>query len=437
MIDSHVHIIPSVDDGSKHFEQSKDMLEMAMADGVVGWIFTPHYNHFCCQLSYDALKAQYQALLTEHASILNTENTRFGVEVYIDESFMQSLSKLSELPTFENSTYMLVEFNRNAKVETIRETIYELKIRGVKPIIAHVEMYTELLRQPETVKALCDEGAMIQVSASSIVHGKYRAFIHKLVKFNAIDLIASDGHNLTTRKPVMKHAYNVIAKTYSDAWARRLFIDSPRLIFEGLDYVRSVTKISRKWPVRVAVSLIAAIAIILIGFSRQKPPAFSDAVEMPITSLAESTTEATATLTTEIAPVTTTVVTTEMTTEALPSTTTVVVTVPEYDSVVNKYKTLLQSLQTQYTADVERLIEEVKNTRQFIVDKDERTALIEAYMIEAGELETRCDYDVYDVLYDFQNELEKYKYPVSIIEDSRADYHKIKEETKQKYLDEL
>jgi len=42
--------------------------------------------------------------------------------------------------------------------------------------------------------------------------------------------------------------------------------------------------------------------------------------------------------------------------------------------------------------------------------------------------------NVYEVLYDFQNELEAYKYDVSIIEESRAEYHRIKEETKNRYL---
>ncbi|HAS72776.1 MAG TPA: hypothetical protein DCS67_01370 [Clostridiales bacterium UBA8960] len=435
MIDSHVHIIPGVDDGAKNTEQSKEMLEMASTDGINRWIFTPHYNHLCCQLSYDALKAKYHAFLAEHASIITSENTRFGVEVYVDEAFLISLNHLSELPTFENSNYMLVEFSRDSKFEMIQEALYELRIRGVSPILAHVEMYTELLKSPEKVKWLSDEGTLIQVSASSIVRGKYRTFINKLIKFNAIDVVASDGHNLTSRKPVMKDAYVTIAKMYDEAWARRLFVETPSLVFKGEHYVRPLTATRKKWPIKVAVSFLAVMAIVLLGFSVQKPQAISEAAMMPQTTEVQGTeTEA------EMAhalDVTTDPVDTEPQEESSEAQNTSLEYMPPYDGILDKYEQKLMALQNQYTEDVERLFEDVQNTRNFIVDKDKRSALIEAYMIEAGELETKCDYDVYAVLYDFQNELERFKYPVGVVEKLRAKYHQVKEETKQTFLGEL
>lgn len=438
MIDSHVHIIPGVDDGSKNAEMSATMLACAKSDGINRWIFTPHYNHLCCRLSYDELKSHYESWLSEGGHGLTRDNTRFGVEVYIDEAFMAGLPTMAQLPTFDNSQYMLCEFNRNAKFERMLEVVYELRLKGVIPIIAHIEMYADLVRRPETVKALCNEGALVQVSASSIVGGKYKRFIDILVRQNTVDFVASDGHNLTSRPPQMRKAYDWVAKTYSRALAERLFVESPQILFDGGRYIRPALTLKRKWRLKVAVAVVGLIALALIGLNVLRPQSDVGHAVASGTETGDQQGEvATTDDSTEPFTESDTETDTEIETEAETTTQVYGVDTPAYDDVVALYRSQLEALQEQYTADVQRLFEAVQNTRQFISDQEKRNALIESYLLEAGALEEKCDLDVYAILYDFQNALEKHKYPVAIIESSRAAYHQIKEETKQQYLSEL
>ena len=446
MIDSHVHIIPGVDDGSKNSEMSAAMLELAKSDGVKQWIFTPHYNHACCQLSYEALFARYNAWLEEGGHGLTRDNTRFGVEVYIDEAFMEALPNMSKLPTFENSAYMLVEFSRGIKLDRMLEVVYELRLKGIVPIIAHIEMYADVVKKPEAVLDLCREGALVQVSASSIVSGKYKRFIDALISQNTIDFVASDGHNLTSRPPKLREAYDLIAKAYGKPFAERLFIDAPTILFDGKPYARPVRIEYKKSRVKVAISIMALVALIVAGLSFSRPQSdVGHAVDTTegtqvSTTVATSTTAVASTTAETTAEVGTTAEgSTESTTEKIAEQTTTSITVelPSYDAVVDVYVSRLSVLESQYKADVQRIFEAVQNTRQFTYDQEKRKALLEGYVAEVGVLEEKCDLEVYDILYDFQNELEKYKYPVTIIESSREAYHQIKEETKQQYLDEL
>ena len=43
MIDIHNHILPNIDDGSKSFEESINILKQAYESGVTDIIVTPHY----------------------------------------------------------------------------------------------------------------------------------------------------------------------------------------------------------------------------------------------------------------------------------------------------------------------------------------------------------------------------------------------------------
>jgi len=44
MVDIHCHILSGLDDGAESFEESVQMAEMAIADGITHVIATPHAN---------------------------------------------------------------------------------------------------------------------------------------------------------------------------------------------------------------------------------------------------------------------------------------------------------------------------------------------------------------------------------------------------------
>lgn len=454
MIDTHLHMVPEVDDGASSIQKSLSMLKMAQEDGVKRWIVTPHLNHPSSVYNYDQLRSAYANWLINHVPKELHRNFIFGVEVYIDDLFMAQIDSISEFPTFENSKYMLVEFSRAVNYETISGAIHELLIRGIVPIVAHVEAYPSLLKSAKRVKALANEGALIQVSAKSITDKKHRKFINELIGLNALDLVASDAHNTSTRSPLLGRAYQIIRRQVSEAYAKRLFIDTPGIVFTGRFYERPEMSfnINRKsillpsfgFALTMMIMLVmmqpvtksnSGIAIAIVDENddqvheveviTEEKIATGEAVSINSPNTTESVTES---------PISNSITTTEptsgnVTTE--PSSQ----DKPSYEHIVETYMASLTTLQGDYTSNVERIFNEIQNTRNFVADETKRKALIDAYIEEAGRLETKCDYDVYDVLYDFQNALEAAKHPVNIIEEKRAEYHRIKEETKQKYMD--
>jgi protein-tyrosine phosphatase len=44
MIDLHCHILPDIDDGSKNWEMSLEMAQMAIDEGITHILATPHHR---------------------------------------------------------------------------------------------------------------------------------------------------------------------------------------------------------------------------------------------------------------------------------------------------------------------------------------------------------------------------------------------------------
>jgi protein-tyrosine phosphatase len=81
----------------------------------------------------------------------------------------------------------------------VADIVYEASAKGYEVIVAHTERYEWMT--PELVVAMKNEGALIQVNASSVLgeggwNGrKKRAFVKKLMESDLVDFIASDIHS--------------------------------------------------------------------------------------------------------------------------------------------------------------------------------------------------------------------------------------------------
>ena len=75
---------------------------------------------------------------------------------------------------------------------------------GFIPIISHAERNTEIQRSPAVLRELVKAGALCQVNAGSLrgdFGEKARHSAYELLRANLVHVIASDAHDLESRKP--------------------------------------------------------------------------------------------------------------------------------------------------------------------------------------------------------------------------------------------
>ena len=71
--------------------------------------------------------------------------------------------------TFSNGKYMLIEFQTFMMPKGYENHLYDLKMSGVTPIIAHPERYKAVQDDIKIIEKLINSGCLMQIDAGSIL----------------------------------------------------------------------------------------------------------------------------------------------------------------------------------------------------------------------------------------------------------------------------
>ena len=212
MVDIHSHIIPKIDDGATEEGVSVLMLKKAEETGTTKIILTPHYYRGTFTKTIDEVKEEAEKLrVVAKENDINIE-LYTGQEVYYTSSLLEYLED-GEIGTLNDSRYMLIEFNPMKINKNALDTIYELKLKGIKVIIAHPERYIEFQKSPSYINEFIEEGCLFQLNANSIsgILGKEsKKLAEVLLKNNIYSFIGSDAHSDGRRNTdVMQYKKNI------------------------------------------------------------------------------------------------------------------------------------------------------------------------------------------------------------------------------------
>jgi len=197
MTDIHSHILFDVDDGSRTIEESIELLKRLHEIGFKNVILTPHYiegSEYSCENKEK--KKKKEQIKKELAKQKIDINICLGNEIFINDNIYE-LIKNGVIHTLNNTRYILVELPFHNQIVNLEDIIYELKIKGLKPIIAHPERYTYFQKNYKEIDRLREEGFLFQGNYASIL-GYYGKDSQKLLKYmlkkQYIDYLGTDIH---------------------------------------------------------------------------------------------------------------------------------------------------------------------------------------------------------------------------------------------------
>lgn len=217
MIDLHCHILPDVDDGPKNWEMSIEMAKLAVDEGITHILATPHHmNRHWMNPKHNVL-----ALVDELQDRLDAEEiplTIFpGQEVRLHGEILANIQNDEICFVDEFNQYVLIEFPTATVPEYANRLFYDMQSAGITPVIVHPERNHAILKDPNILYEFVNRGILVQVTAASFV-GKFGKEIEKLstqlIEANLVHFIASDAHNVTSRKYYMKQAYEKLEKYF-------------------------------------------------------------------------------------------------------------------------------------------------------------------------------------------------------------------------------
>ena len=205
-------MLPGIDDGSKDVAMSLEMISRSVEQGVEGIIFTPHF--YADMNSPETFIRKRDKALHELednlGSLPKVPVYTTGAEVHYFRGM--SRSKDIERLCIGKSDYMLIEMPfRNWQPNMIDEIEEISLVLGLRVIIAHIERYFD--QDKKLVNRLLDNpNLLIQCNAEFFIEKSTYSKAVRLLKTRRIDLLGSDSHNLSSRRPNLAEAVEIIEK---------------------------------------------------------------------------------------------------------------------------------------------------------------------------------------------------------------------------------
>ena len=135
--DCHSHILPGVDDGVKHIEESLEILERYEEMGIRTVWLTPHIMEDFPNATAD-LRSRFETL---KSSYKGSVELHLGAENMIDSLFEKRLETNDFLPMGSRGDHLLVETSYFTPPYSFHEILEQVKKAGYFPVLAHPERY--------------------------------------------------------------------------------------------------------------------------------------------------------------------------------------------------------------------------------------------------------------------------------------------------------
>jgi protein-tyrosine phosphatase len=233
MIDIHSHLLPGIDDGPRTWEDSLALCRRVAEHGVTMSIATPHL--------IDGVYNNTRSRLTGLVRELSDRLLQAGIPLEVlpgaevDFSSRHVLEVTDELPRIGDGGAVLIEMPVAVVPPRIAQTLFQVRARGLIPILAHPERNEELQRRPHLAREWVRAGAALQLDAESLlgVWGRHaRACAESVLRAGYYHARASDAHSVERRPPRLNEALERV-RTLVEGDAMWLVDEGPRALLAG------------------------------------------------------------------------------------------------------------------------------------------------------------------------------------------------------------
>jgi protein-tyrosine phosphatase len=208
MIDLHTHVLPGVDDGPDDLDASLALLRAAAAAGTRTMVATPHVRE-----DYLDGPARIEPAVDELQDAIDAERVRVevvpGAEVAgtmlmdLDDAELRRLC-------LGGGPYILVESPYNRLPIHFADAVFDLQVRGFRPLLAHPERCAAFIDDRSLLLGILERGVGSSITAGSMAGqfgGRVRELTAWLFAEGLVTNVASDSHDTYKRPPGLTRGF--------------------------------------------------------------------------------------------------------------------------------------------------------------------------------------------------------------------------------------
>jgi protein-tyrosine phosphatase len=232
-VDLHAHVLPALDDGAPDPATGLAMLRGLAQVGYEVVTATPHQRTPVYLPSADAIRAAHADMTARLAAAGVPLRLALGAENFWDEVLFQRWRERC-IPSYDDGRAFLFEIPPEELPVRLDETLFQIRVEGRLPVMAHPERYVGFYAAPERLERLGASVALVvDLGAVAGYHGARPGRVARdLVGARVAHAAASDAHSPADVR-VAAEGIAWIKKRLGPEGVRRLLDENPRAILAG------------------------------------------------------------------------------------------------------------------------------------------------------------------------------------------------------------
>lgn len=235
MVDLHSHIMYGWDDGAETLSESMAMARIAAEDGIRTIAATPHM--------YWADKQVDPGVIRERVAHINQTIEDEGLDLRVVvgtevPAFWDHIDPVRQkkVLTLNDSRTLLFEVPFQHLPVRFNDLIFQVRMLGIMPLMAHPERSEPFLADQESFRTLINEDIPVQVTGGSLTGffgGRVQEFAWDIVSQERPIVIASDGHSSGRRRPTLSDAHAALTEAFGREAADLMCRDNATALIEN------------------------------------------------------------------------------------------------------------------------------------------------------------------------------------------------------------
>ena len=196
--DIHSHLLPGIDDGAVDLNTSMELIQRMTSYGIQDFITTPHILGDVYPNTPEIIKNKVATVKKE---LINRNITNVSMEAaaeyMLDEQFSKLLEDNAPLLTLKDNL-VLVEMSYFSPPINLFEILFQLQLKGYKPVLAHPERYFSYHKDYKSFAKLKTSGCLFQLNLLSLTEHYglgVQKTAYKLISENRYDFVGTDTHH--------------------------------------------------------------------------------------------------------------------------------------------------------------------------------------------------------------------------------------------------
>ncbi|GAB1796170.1 CpsB/CapC family capsule biosynthesis tyrosine phosphatase [Priestia megaterium] len=215
MIDIYTNILPNVNSGPKSVEEFLEMANVLVKQGVTEAVAAP---------LYDGKDSSYRESVDLANEWLRKSSISLrvlpGQKIVASTQMILSNEEYYMMTINENEKYMFLEIPQDVEIEVLENIAYELQLKGIVPVLNEPERHSLFVENPPHLYKLVKNGAVVQLSAQSVLGGngsKAKKAAYQFIDHGLAHVIASGVNRENYQQYGLQKAYSAVSKKYGNS----------------------------------------------------------------------------------------------------------------------------------------------------------------------------------------------------------------------------